>query len=67
MSFLVHAYLFFIAFNGAIVFESGPTRWVGIPATLGLAVLLAWRLLSGKKASLPASSSPLPARSSETS
>jgi hypothetical protein len=36
---LVHAYLFFIAFNGAIVFEAGPTRWVGVAACLLLAVL----------------------------
>jgi hypothetical protein len=35
----VHAYLFFIAFNGAIVFEAGPIRWVGIAACLLLAGL----------------------------
>jgi hypothetical protein len=34
---LVHAYLFFIAFHGAIVFEAGPTRWVGIVACISLA------------------------------
>jgi hypothetical protein len=33
---VVHAYLFFIAFNGAIVFESGPVRWAGIVACLAL-------------------------------
>ena len=38
----LHAYLFFIAFNGAIVFESGPTRWVGIVVCL-LLTGLAWR------------------------
>jgi len=37
----LHAYLFFIAFNGAIVFESGPTRWAGIAACLFLASLVA--------------------------
>jgi hypothetical protein len=30
IAFAIHAYLFFIAFNGAIIFESGPTRWVGL-------------------------------------
>ena len=28
----LHVFLFFIAFNGAIVFESGPTRHAGIAA-----------------------------------
>jgi hypothetical protein len=37
---LVHTYLFFIAFNGAIVFEAGPTRWAGIAACLLLAGLI---------------------------
>ena len=47
---LVHAFLFFIAFNGAIVFEAGPTRWAGLAACLllaGLAVRTAynsWRV-----------------------
>jgi hypothetical protein len=36
---LIHAYLFFIAFNGAIVFESGPSRWGGIIACILLAAL----------------------------
>ncbi|MDX1946086.1 MAG: hypothetical protein SFU86_11870 [Pirellulaceae bacterium] len=31
------AFLLFIAFNGAIVFEGGPTRWFGIVACLALA------------------------------
>lgn len=35
----VHAYLFFIAFNGAIVFESGVTRWGGLVACVVLAIL----------------------------
>ena len=35
----VHAYLFFIAFNGAIVFEDGTIRWAGIAACLLLGVL----------------------------
>ena len=36
----LHAYLFFIAFNGAVIFESGPTRPFGITVTLLLA--FAW-------------------------
>jgi hypothetical protein len=42
---LVHCFLCFIAFNGAIVFEDGPTRYAGIVACLllaGLAVRLAY-------------------------
>lgn len=35
----VHIFLLFIAFNGAIVFEAGPTRWFGIVACLALGVL----------------------------
>lgn len=35
----VHVYLLFIALNGAIVFESGPTRWVGIVALATLGIL----------------------------
>jgi hypothetical protein len=40
---LVHVFLIFIAFNGAIVFESGPTRWAGIVACCGLSALAGWR------------------------
>ena len=29
-------YMAFIAFNGAVIFEGGVTRWVGIPVTLAL-------------------------------
>ncbi len=36
---LIHAYLFFIAFNGAIVFENGPSRWGGIVACVLLTAL----------------------------
>ena len=38
---VVHIFLLFIAFNGAIIFESGPTRWFGIAACLALAGLAA--------------------------
>ncbi len=37
---LVHIFLVFIAFNGAIVFEYGPTRWAGIAACLTLGYLI---------------------------
>lgn len=49
LSNLLHLYLFFIAFNGAVVFEGGPTRWVAGVATLGLLLLLAMRIL-GRRA-----------------
>ena len=39
LEYAVHVYLFFIAFNGAIVFEAGPTRWVGIAVCIGLLIL----------------------------
>lgn len=29
-------YMSFIAFNGAVIFEGGVTRWVGIPVTMAL-------------------------------
>lgn len=35
----VHAYFAFIAFNGAVVFEGGATRWGGIAAILVLAIV----------------------------
>lgn len=41
----IHAYLFFIAFNGAVVFEGGPTRWFASAAVLGLLLLLLARIL----------------------
>lgn len=43
----IHGYMFFIALNGAIVFESGVTRWLGIPVTLLLAVLWLRRRTAG--------------------
>jgi hypothetical protein len=38
----VQGYLLFIAFNGAIVFEAGPTRWAGLAACLVLGGLAVW-------------------------
>lgn len=41
ISFVVNGFLAFIAINGAIVFESGPVRWIGLAAFLILAAI-AW-------------------------
>ena len=38
----VHAYAFFILFNGTVVFEEGVVRWAGIVGTIWVA-RLAWR------------------------
>ena len=35
-----HGYILFLAINGAIIFETGPARWFGIPILLALAVLV---------------------------
>jgi len=42
-----HAFFFFIVFNGTVVFERGPARWLGALVCGGLA--LAW-LASGRAA-----------------
>ncbi len=39
LSLLLHGYLFFIAFNGAVVFESGVTRPAGVLISVLFAVL----------------------------
>ena len=41
---LVHIFLLFIAFNGAIVFEHGPTRWAAIAACLTVGYLVMRRV-----------------------
>ena len=41
----LHAYMFFIAFNGAIVFEEGVSRIAGIIACVLLAGIVIWRLI----------------------
>ena len=46
LSIGVHAFMFFIAFKGAVIFEGGVTRWLGIPVTLLLGGLLVARLRS---------------------
>lgn len=39
MAFVLHAFLAFMAFNGAVVFAAGVTRWAGAAATVGLLAL----------------------------
>jgi hypothetical protein len=39
----VHGFLLFIAVNGAIIFEGGVTRVVGVPVVLALTGLAVWR------------------------
>jgi hypothetical protein len=47
---LVLAYMAFIAFNGAVVFEGGPTRWVGIAFSLVLAIAFVFtRLIPSRR------------------
>lgn len=41
-TYAVHAYAFFILFNGTVVFEEGAVRWGGIIGTI-LIVRMAWR------------------------
>ena len=48
ISICVHAYLAFIAFNATVVFESGPVRYAGIAAVVGLAGTAIYsRMVSG--------------------
>jgi len=44
LSLAVHGYLFFIAFNGAVIFKSGITRIGGILAVMAFAAIAAKRL-----------------------
>ncbi|MFM8728389.1 MAG: hypothetical protein ACKON9_25095, partial [Planctomycetaceae bacterium] len=44
LNFALHGYLLFIAFNGAVVFEAGPTRLVGLLVTPLLLFLMFRRL-----------------------
>lgn len=46
ISALLHGYIFLIAFNGAVVFEQGPTRWFGCGVTAVIVVLLLRRALA---------------------
>jgi hypothetical protein len=40
-SIAIDCFLAFIAFNGAVIFEGGVTRWLGIP----IAAVLAWQAI----------------------
>lgn len=52
LAFAVQSYLFFIAINGAIVFEDGPTRWIGLIIVATLSYHAIRRLVSGRGAKL---------------
>ena len=46
LTIAIQLYLAFIAVNGAVVFEAGVTRWVGIPVALLLGALAVRRLFT---------------------
>jgi hypothetical protein len=50
-------YMAFIAFNGAVIFEDGVTRWFGIPATVVLVAALGAFVLRRRTAAAVKSSS----------
>lgn len=62
-SYIVHAYAFFILFNGTVVFKEGAVRWGGIVGTLWI-IQMVWRfrvrrpawMLSNMNANLKAKS-----------
>jgi hypothetical protein len=41
---LLHGFMLFIVFNGTVVFESGPLRWIALLGLAALAVLWWWPL-----------------------
>jgi hypothetical protein len=43
---LLHVYMTFLAFNGAVIFASGPARWIGLAAAAALAAVATDRLAS---------------------
>ena len=43
VSAAVHGFMAFMFFNGAVVFAHGPTRWIGLAATLLIPVWWMWR------------------------
>ena len=47
----IHGYLFFIAFNGAVIFEAGVTRVGGIVTVVVFAVILLRKQLGARKVS----------------
>ncbi len=50
-------FLFFIIFNAAVIFKTGPLRWIGLGFCLWLAFL--WLLVKGGKASRPLDGKPV--------
>lgn len=54
LSVALLAYMAFIAFNGAVIFEEGLTRWVGLPVTVIL-LLAAGALMFSQKTPVTAS------------
>jgi hypothetical protein len=42
ISVVVHSFMVFIVFNGAVVFASGPVRWASAAGFVGLAALFGW-------------------------
>jgi hypothetical protein len=49
---LLHAFFAFIVFNGAVVYETGPVRWLGAAAFLVLALRWLWRLVSTRRSGI---------------
>lgn len=47
---LIHAFIFFIVFNGAVIFATGAVRWVSLGACVFLAVEGIWVVLDQKEA-----------------
>lgn len=45
----LHGYMFFIAFNGAVIFEDGPVRVAGILVTLAVGALVAARWMKSRR------------------
>jgi hypothetical protein len=58
LTLALHAWMFFIVINGAIVFAAGPTRWVGLAIVAALGLLLTRRLLAKKDPSVLAAFPP---------
>ena len=46
VNLLVYGYLFFIAFNGVVVFGHGATRWTGLGVCLVFVAWAGWQKLS---------------------
>jgi hypothetical protein len=53
---VVLGYMAFIAFNGAVIFEGGVTRWVGIPLTVAL--VAGWLAVALTRSRCPEKPSP---------